>query len=347
MPENNRRYTDKGMEPDQVQDTLGALKRKLEEGETFIPRATDEKKLKTQIEAASKEFELKAVSVVEENAPDQQDAEPTQDSHPVGDSQPQDGGDVGDEGKEATVKKNLIILLSKSPHSPEHRKYIETAVGSALPSVKKSFENAGITIPTDDEILQQMIMTNRFRPEQIKALIRTIQTQGLIILPPQMKAFTDHERFLNSNKKRRRQSDVFVRDSRRTAFAAQDEKLQKAPASTYRFGLGETAQELGNRSGKLMDIVTKWQDEDLAKVLRVPTPREYAMLQGQAPDLLDLKGWSFLCEETEPHNIIGDDNRVSGGDGYYSWRGDDRVNFDDFNPERDFSNARVRPVMVE
>ncbi|MFA4891117.1 MAG: hypothetical protein WC604_02065 [Candidatus Gracilibacteria bacterium] len=239
-----------------------------------------------------------------------------------------------------------LVILSKCPHSPEHRKYIENVVGTAIPNVRKSFRNAGIAIPTDDEILQQMVMTERFRPEQIEALIKAVQTPGLIVLPPQMQSFGDYERFLNANKKIIRQKDVFVSDDRKAAFVAQDTKLQQSPTS-YKFGIGELAQELRDRSGKLKSIVTEWEGSDLAKVLRVPTPREYAGLQGQAPNLLDLNGWSMLSEENEPHKIIGEDNFVSGGSGYYYWGDAAWVGFFDTNPVNDYYCARVRPVVVK
>lgn len=237
----------------------------------------------------------------------------------------------------------FMPLLSKSPHSPEHRKYIETVVGADIQRVRRSFENAGITIPTDDEILQQMIMTERFKPYQVDGLIRTVKTPGLMVLPPQMQSFGDYERFLNANKKRRGQRDVLVSSGRRIAFAAQDEALRNAtqasPAS-YKFRIGEIDPEPDNRSGKLREII---RGISLPKGLRVMTPREFAVSQGQAQDLIDLNGWSILCEENEPHKIIGDDNLVSGGGGY-DWDGVRRVNFDDRDPEYGSVYARVRPV---
>lgn len=245
--------------------------------------------------------------------------------------------------KPQTKPQSPLVILSKCPHSPEHKKYIETIVGTAIPSVRKSFQNAGRAIPTDDEILQQMVMTERFKPDQVDGLIRTVRTPGLMVLPPEMRSFEDYERFLNANKKRRGQRDVSVTDGRRTAFAAQDEALRNAtqasPAS-YKFRIGEIDPEPDNRSGKLREII---RGISLPKGLRVMTPREHAVSQGQAQDLIDLNGWSILCEENEPHKIIGDDNLVSGGRGY-DRPGDAGVDFYDHNPGNVCSYARVRPV---
>ena len=65
MPENNRRYTDSLNDQDPVRDALGALKRRLTEGKVLTPRKIDSEKFNTQIEDASGEFALRAVSVAE------------------------------------------------------------------------------------------------------------------------------------------------------------------------------------------------------------------------------------------------------------------------------------------
>jgi len=241
----------------------------------------------------------------------------------------------------------LTILLSKSPHSPEHRKYLETVVGTAFFKFEKLFEDAGITIPTDNEILQQMIMTDRFSPEQIEALIRCIQTPGLIILLPQMQSFGDYRRLLHEKWKRGKQMYVGVSTNREVAFDSQDRLLQTVP-TLCRFGIGEIVQELGKgEDGKLGRIISKWQKSKLAKVLRAPTPREYCLLQGQSTGLIDLTGLCILCEETEPHNIIGSLRLVSVGYGISSLSLESsRIGFTEVNQEDGCYNTGVRPVVV-
>ncbi|MDP2642988.1 MAG: hypothetical protein Q8P62_04055 [Candidatus Peregrinibacteria bacterium] len=248
-----------------------------------------------------------------------------------------------------TPSKGPLILLSKSPHTSEHKKYLEATIGQALPSVRKAFANARIEIPTDSEILQAMTMTNRFTPEQIEALMRNIQVPGLVVLPPEMQSFESYVGFLNANKKRRRQDDVFTSDSRKKAFSEQDKALieeRKGQPAQYKFGIGEMTQEPQNRQGKLRDIVETWEGSDLAKLTRTVTPREYAVLQAQAKDILDLNGWTMLSEENASHKIIGDDNLVSGAYGRNPWYGDFRVNFRELYPEVGCDYARVRPVVV-
>ncbi|MCK9185854.1 hypothetical protein M0P48_00245 [Candidatus Gracilibacteria bacterium] len=248
-----------------------------------------------------------------------------------------------------TTSKGPLILSSQSPHTPEHRQYLEKTIQTALPSLRKAFSNARIEIPTDTEILQAMTMTNRFTPEQIEALMRNIQVPGLIVLPAQMQSFEDYVRLLNANKKRQRQYDVSASDNRTTAFSKQDKTLRderKGQPAECKFGIGEMTQEPQNRQGKLRDIVEKWEGSPLANLTRTATPRQYAVLQAQAKDLLDLNGWTILSEENAPHKIIGDDNLASGANGYYFWAGGNGVRFNEYSPELDCSYARVRPVVV-
>lgn len=324
VSENNRRYPEGGTGLGIAQGVLRVSREKITEGvegETLAPSKTGGGGLNGKIEIRRRKIALGAASVIE-----QQKAII----------------------KPANHQKGLMILLSKSPHSLEHKRYIETVVGTTLPRVRESFKNAGIDIPSDDEIFQQMIMTDRFSQEETEALIKNIQTPGLIILPPQMQGFRDYERFLNANKKRPVQNNVFVSDNRREAFVPQDKIVKKASAS-YRFGIGEISQELKNRRGKLRNIVAKWQNEGFAKVLRIPTPKEFAVLQGQATDLLDMEGWSILCEDNKLHKVIEEKNLVSGGRGYAAWLGDGGygVQFHDHNPDRTYLRVRVRPVAVK
>ncbi|MDP2642566.1 MAG: hypothetical protein Q8P62_01860 [Candidatus Peregrinibacteria bacterium] len=324
--ENNKpecRYTDKGEEQNLPKDVVGAVERKLREGDSFAPRTTDAHEFVSAVEEASKTFQLRTQVATSPSV----------------------------EATEIPTPKNQgpLILQSKSPHTPEHKKYLETTIQTALPSVRKAFMNARIEIPTDNEILQAMIMTNRFTRDQIEELIRNIQVPGLVVLPPEMQSFESYVGFLNANEKRRGQYGVSTSDSRKTAFSEQDKALieeRKGQPAQYKFGIGEMMQEPQNRQGKLRDIVEKWEGSALAKQTRTATPREYAVLQAQAKDLLDLNGWTMLSEENAPHKIIGDDNLVSGANGRNAWLDDDRVSFVGYSPGNAYRYARVRPVVV-
>ncbi len=238
-------------------------------------------------------------------------------------------------------------VLGGSPHTPEQQRYLEATISRALPNVRKVFERTGVCIPSDDQILEAMIMTDRFRPEQVEALMRAVRLPGLIVLPPEMQSFDDYVKFLNVNKHRRAQCDVSVSDGRKAAFAAQDTILKcQNEAPNYRFGIGEMVPEPQNRQGQLFDIISQWGNSGAARVLRSVTPREYAVLLAQSDSVIDSSGFTILSEENPPHKIIGNDGLVSCVDGNFDWQGDFRVDFREEALNLSHLTARIRPAIV-
>jgi hypothetical protein len=115
-------------------------------------------------------------------------------------------------------------------------------------------------------------------------------------------------------------------------------------------------KELENHEGILRDITAGWEQGEAAKLLQLPTPKLYALLQRGAllsgdKKQLDRNGWSILQRADEPKEgesrIIGPDGLVSGG-GYdwYGW-GDPRVDFYGCNPGYRYHYARLRPVVMK
>ncbi|MFA6306007.1 MAG: hypothetical protein WC651_04800 [Candidatus Gracilibacteria bacterium] len=353
MAGNNQehRYTDQGQEPALTKDIPGALEGKPREGDSFDPRSTNTPGFVSAVESASETFQLRAQTATENTTAGtaQKASKPETTVTPA--EAPALSPASTTTATPTSKTQGPLILLSQSPHKLEHRHWLETTIQIALPAVRGAFTKAGIAIPSDSEILQAMIMTNRFTPEQIEELMRTIQVPGLIVLHPEMQSFEDYVRFLNANKKRRGQYDVFTSGSREIAFRKQDKALEderRGHPAEYKFGIGEMTQEPANRSGKLRDIVRNWETSDLAQKTRTATFREYTVLRAQAPDLLDLSGWTILSEENAPHKIIGDDNLVSGVYGYRSWYVEYGAYFNGYDPKDEdvYRYARVRPVVV-
>jgi len=241
--------------------------------------------------------------------------------------------------------RDQAIVVSKSPHTAEQKRYLEETVETTLPNVRKAFKKVGVIIPSDGDILSEIITTNRFTREQVWALMRAIEVPGLIVLPKEMKLFDDYIKLRDSNLKtlqyRRLEGD------RRLPLIEQGKKLVAEGRPQYKFGIGEMVQEPKNREGKLRDIVNEWEGSYFGKFMRPPTFTEHAVLSAQAPYLLDLEGWSMLAEENSPHAIIGKDDYVFGASG------EERrlsfipgVNFRGYSAEEYCNTARIRPVVV-
>lgn len=176
---------------------------------------------------------------------------------------------------------------------------------------RQLFLNIGIALPSDEAILNQFIMTDRFKPEEIDFFEDNMRIPGLIVLPPQLQRFSEYESLLNSNTKSR---GYFVSGEARKVINAQE--ALTGGAFNYRFGFGETSPSLGLWNGEVAGTVKRWESYEPAKSLRAPTPKEYVLLQAQAEEVLDFEAASLLCEEGS-YNLIGKDGIVLLGGGNY------------------------------
>lgn len=251
------------------------------------------------------------------------------------------------------------ISVKKSPYSPEDQKYLEETVGATLAGVRNSFSHAGVHFLDDAKVFDEMVMTKRFRTEQIKAFRRYVDVPGLIALSPEMGSAQDYVRFLDNNRKIFGQLATSISDSVRPEFARQDEEFRRqdereGKVGEWRFGLGEmrpdpvSVRDRFNRKGKLGNVVRSWERTDLSGLLKPANYREYAMLQAQSPRLMDLRGQTMLRSGTSDR-LVGANGLIASVHGYAeNWGNERGVHFDQRDPKDRLYHvdSRVRPVLM-
>jgi len=258
------------------------------------------------------------------------------------------------------------LLLSKTPRSQtiltrattldvmDRRDLEQKFFAPTIDGLRKAFTNRGILLPTDDEILA--ILLEKFTPEKVEALRKAIKVPGLLAISSDQ-SFENMEMLLNANKKRKNQLDVVIFGNRRSVFEKQDLEASKNGQQGLKFGFGEMSQELPNLEGRMIDIITKWKNSPLAEISRTANQDEYAMLQVQAKDLLDVSGQTILSRKDKPSEIPADDGLVSTGfsdfynDGTSKMarRNTIRQNMVRFSGRylcEIYNDARIRPVVI-
>ncbi|MFA6305303.1 MAG: hypothetical protein WC651_01055 [Candidatus Gracilibacteria bacterium] len=199
----------------------------------------------------------------------------------------------------ATPSRGPLILLSKSPHTPEHRNYLEKVVGENLPNVRTAFDNAGIEIPPDNKIFDAMVMSELFTGEEIDSLMRITRDPRLIVLPPCFRSYADCLKLLNRN--RRRDYEAFVPISLwggrfdESIYTAEEQAVRRLQGDKYIYGIGEAEAEFRMEWLTPKDIVENFRERN--PLLRPSTLREYTVLQVQGFYPIDTFGATLLAKE--------------------------------------------------
>lgn len=318
------RYTDHGEPQNLVRDALGALERKLKEGDAFKPRATDSDAFKVEIKFTSKKFSLKAEQVVDESS--------------------------------TTSAPNLI--LPKTELTAEDRKWLEklfTDNESRFNLNSNALQDGGehalvipkrdnVQIPTLEECLAFMQGPNGFSHEQVDALMakRVHEKSPILTTYPAGKLFMSSAvPMLDNGTKMLNQCPTYVFDSRQTQFA-EDEKQAKwnGKITGWLISIMEGTQNPKGKTGKLGDLINQYLSSRKPG-LSLPIPHIYALAMKQSIMerrlLNNSTTWSVL--QSLDGEIIKND-RISGGG--WSWNPGNYggVHFLNSSPEADYGYAR-------
>jgi len=189
--------------------------------------------------------------------------------------------------------------------------------------------------PTQEEVINTL--QSKLTKEQ-KEVIAQMKNPVFLVKP-----ITTCKRFvknLNSVKK-------IGFSSRETEWTENEKDAKITDKITgWEVGFAEGERELDGKEGILGDLITEWQNGNLAKKgAKLVTNNEYMLLMSKSirkGTPIDKENWSVLRGEGR-EEIIGKDGRVSFG----RWAGDVQ-NFVGSSPDTPYGNARFRfTVMVK
>lgn len=314
MPEHNNRYTDKGDPQNVSVDTVGALKRKLEQGDKFQPRSTDTEQFKNAVISAADQFSLKASSVAPEVL---------------------------------IPKTNLDVDSRRFIENLASGEYgYNLALNQLTDGGLYNPDKEAIKVPTQDQILSVLLGEgpNAFSKQELEAIRKHAEQEkgfpGLVICPedlPFLQRFVSH---LNAGT--RNKQDVSVSENRQKEFTRQDKALNIdhenpdiAKITGWKAGIVNIGKELRNHRGCLeQDIINPWLNSDEAKLLQLVDQKLYCLLQKGSllsgnKEPMDKEGWSPL-QPIDGSPIVSKDSCVSGGSCDWDASGVPRVYFYEF-----------------